>query len=46
MWNLKYGTNEPIHKTENTHRENRLWLMGWGGEGERQRWTERWGWSM
>ena len=35
MWNLKYGTNEPIHKTETdlwTWRTG-LWLPGsWGGE--------------
>ena len=36
MWNLKYGTNEPIYKTEtDTDIENRLMdARGeWGGSG-------------
>ena len=32
MWNLKYGTNEPIYKTE-TDSESRLWLPRGKGEG-------------
>ena len=33
MWNIKYGTNEPI--TKQTHRENRLVVAKWeeGGRG-------------
>ena len=30
MWNLKYGTNEQIYKTE-THLENSLMVEGCGG---------------
>ena len=33
MWNLKYGTNEPIYKTETgTQTQIRLWLPRRGGE--------------
>ena len=34
MWNLKYGTNEPIYKTEtdSTDIENRLVVVGMGEE--------------
>ena len=36
MWNLKYGTNEPIYKTEtNSHREQTCGCqVGLKGEGE------------
>ena len=37
MWNLKYGTDEPIYKTETDSQTQRtdLWLLrGKGGEGE------------
>jgi len=35
MWNLKYGTNEPICKTETDSKKTGLWLPRWGGgEGE------------
>ena len=36
MWNLKYGTNEPIYKIEtSSDRENRLVIAKgvWGGSG-------------
>ena len=34
MWNLKYGTNEPICRTETRHpdMENRLVAAKWEGE--------------
>ena len=33
MWNLKYGTNEPIYKTETgAQTQIRLWLPRRGGE--------------
>ena len=43
MWNLKYGTNEPIYKTEtDTHRENRLGVAkGVCGGGKGVGWTGR-----
>ena len=33
MWNLKYGTNEPIYEMETESWEQRtdLWLPWWGG---------------
>ena len=38
MWNLKYGTNEPIYETETIMDiENRLVVAK--GEGEREGWT-------
>ena len=34
MWNLKYGTNEPVYKTDSQTRRTDLWLPrgrgGWG----------------
>ena len=35
MWNLKYGTNEPIYKTETDSQTQRtdLWLVRGGGTG-------------
>ena len=37
MWILKYGTNEPIYKTENTHR-HREQTCGWQGGGSGMDW--------
>ena len=36
MWNLKYGTREPIYKTETDSQIGRtdLWLSRGGGESE------------
>ena len=36
MWNLNYGTNEPIYETRLTDIENRL-VVAAKGEGERER---------
>ena len=34
MWNLKYGANEPIYRTETDSQRTPLWLpRGWGGSG-------------
>ena len=33
MWNLKYGTNEPIYKTETDTQRKDPWLRGGGGVG-------------
>ena len=39
MWNLKYDTNELIHKTEtHRHREQICGCQGWGGGGEGMDW--------
>ena len=39
-WNLKYGTNDPIYKTETDH-EHREQTCGYqGGGGKRVGWTE------
>ena len=40
MWNLKYGTNEPIYKTETRLKdiENRVVVAKGGGVG--------WGWGV
>ena len=35
MWNLKYGTNEPIYQTE-TKSQRTAWGVPGGGEGERE----------
>ena len=44
MWNLKYGTNEPIYKTEtNSQIENRLVIANGGEVGLGERWTGRLG---
>ena len=33
MWNLKFGTNEPMYKTETDSRQRtNLWLSKWGYE--------------
>ena len=34
VWNLKYGTNEPVYKTETNSQPSRtgLWLMRGGRE--------------
>ena len=42
MWNLKYGTNEPIYRTEtdSTDIHNRLVAKGKGGGSG---WTGIWG---
>ena len=37
MWNLKYGTNEPMYKTNITNIENRLVVAV--GRGEEVGWT-------
>ena len=39
MWNVKYGTNEPIHKTETDSKTQRtdMWLPK--GRGEGVEWT-------
>ena len=39
MWNLKYGTNEPIYKTETDSQTWRKELWFPGGEGEEVGWT-------
>ena len=45
MWNLKYGTNEPISKkeTDSQTQKTDLWLpWGWGeGEGKTEFWVSR-----
>ena len=42
MWNLKYGTNDPIYKTKRlTDMENRLVVAK--GEEEKEGWTGNWG---
>ena len=42
MWNLKYGTNEPIYRTEtDSDTENRLVAKGVEGSGGRQQGLER-----
>ena len=40
MWNLKYGTNKPIYRTEKTQIwRTDLWLPRGRGQGEGVRWT-------
>ena len=44
MWNLKYGTNEPIYKTEtDTDMENRL-VVAKGEWGRERDGLGVWGW--
>ena len=38
MWNLKYGTNDPIYKTETKHGEQTC-----GCQGRREREWDGWG---
>ena len=38
MWNLKYGTNEAIYKTETVSQRTDLWLPR-GGEREWMNWS-------
>ena len=33
LWNLKYGTDDPIYKTETDHGQGRQTCGLWGGEG-------------
>ena len=37
MWNLKYGTNKPIYKTETDSQGEQTWFPR--GSGEREVWT-------
>ena len=39
MWNLKYGTDDPIHKTETDHRHGEQTCGCHGGEGSE--WNDR-----
>ena len=38
MWNLKYGANEPIYKSETDSRQNRLVITKWEGRGNGMDW--------
>ena len=46
MWNLKYGTNDPIHKTETDHRHGQQTCDCLGGRGRVKDGQGVWGWKM
>ena len=50
VWNLKYGTNKPIYRTETNSWRTDLWLPGGGeggGEGGREEgWVGGWAGSL
>ena len=39
MWNLNYGTNEPIYKTETDSKDIREQTCAWGGDTQGGGWT-------
>ena len=41
-WNLKYGTDDPIYKTETVHKHREQTCGCQGGEGEEVGWIGSW----